>query len=402
MGRRFGNLARCAAVMTVVAVAVGLFPCGGSTARAAQGAGPRPSVEDLPANSWDELEPEYLSWSRPGPYRHPFVRDFRVESFGADQRVVATYFFYWYEAAHLRERQRERTFDPYPFKPPNLETISFRDPDWYEQEFRDMLAAGIDVVLPDYWGEPGQYDRRVAPAPELNYFSTQGIPPMVQALDRLADAGTPLKVGLFLDTTILNDEDLTVERGKRIFYTTIRNFYSKIPPRHWAAIGGRPLVWLYDAQRVFRFDQGTLDFVYEQFPRDFGGMRPFIVREWQWERAKNTGTDELLHTEGLYAWGAAPFGFADDARFTIAQVGAGFSNAQFGRPNPIHTDRQGGRYYEDQLRKALRSGRQMLAVETWNELGEASGILETVEFGRQYIDLTRQYADRFKAGLPPP
>jgi hypothetical protein len=33
---------------------------------------------------------------------------------------------------------------------------------------------------------------------------------------------------------------------------------------------------------------------------------------------------------------------------------------------------------------------------------EPSGILETVEFGRQYIDLIRRYADRFKAGLPPP
>ena len=45
-----------------------------------------------------------------------------------------------------------------------------------------MLAAGIDFVLPDYWGEPGQYARRVAPAPELNLFATEGLPPMVEAL----------------------------------------------------------------------------------------------------------------------------------------------------------------------------------------------------------------------------
>ena len=38
------------------------------------------------------------------------------------------------------------------------------------------------------------------------------------------------------------------------------------------------------------------------------------------------------------------------------------------------------------------------AVETWNELGEASGILETIEFGRDCIDLTRRYADLFKRG----
>jgi hypothetical protein len=86
----------------------------------------------------------------------------------------------------------------------------------------------------------------------------------------------------------------------------------------------------------------------------------------------------------------------------VAEVGPGFSSVQFGRPGGILTERQGGRYYEDQLRKALASKRQIMAVETWNELGEATGILETLEFGRQYIDLTRRYADRFRAGLPPP
>ena len=59
-----------------------------------------------------------------------------------------------------------------------------------------------------------------------------------------------MKVGLFLDTTILNNEDLTTERGKQIFYASIRDYFSRIPPRYWAAIDGRPMVWLYDAQRV--------------------------------------------------------------------------------------------------------------------------------------------------------
>ena len=346
--------------------------------------------------------PDYISWARPGPYRSPFQTDFPIQSFAADQRVVATYFFYWFDAATYRAAQAQRNFDPYPFHPLNLDTISFRDPDWYEHEFRDMLAAGIDIVLPDYWGEPGQYNRRVAPAPELNLFATEGLPPMVVALDRLADAGTPMRIGLFLDTTIMNDEDLTTERGKRILTTTVRDFYSKIPPRHWAAIGGRPLVWLYDAQRVYRFDQSTFDELSAQFARDFGGLTPYVVRELQWERSKNVESDTLIRADGLYAWGAAPFGFAVDPRFNIAQVGPGFSSVQFGRPDGILTDRQSGRYYEGQLRQALLSGRQIMAVETWNELGEATGILETREFGRQYIDMTRRYADRFKAGLPPP
>ena len=50
----------------------------------------------------------------------------------------------------------------------------------------------------------------------------------------------------------------------------------------------------------------------------------------------------------------------------------------------------------EQLQAAVASGRTIMAIETWNELGEATGILETVEYGRQYIDMTRRYVDQFK------
>ena len=104
-----------------------------------------------------------------------------------------------------------------------------------------------------------------------------------------------------------------------------------------------------------------------------------------------------MTSDGLYAWGAAPFGFAFDPKFTIAQVGPGFSSVQFGGgPNRIFTDRRGGAHYEEQLQAAVASGRNIMAIETWNELGEASGILETIEHGRHYIDLTRRYVDLFK------
>ena len=85
-------------------------------------------------------------------------------------------------------------------------------------------------------------------------------------------------------------------------------------------------MWLYDAQKVSAFDQSTFDYVYARFAEDFGGVRPWIVREWQWFTAKNAGSDTVLRTEGLYNWGAAPFGFNPDTRFTVAEVGPGFTS----------------------------------------------------------------------------
>lgn len=381
------------AVVAAAAFVVGLPPV--------EPAGPpvETAQVDPPVETAQVGPPDYLSWAQPGPYRSSDATDFQVTSFDSGQPIVGAYFFYWFDAAYLRSRQRTPGIDPYPYHAVDQDTQSFYDPRWYVKQFSDMLDAGIDFVLPDYWGEPGQYNRRVAPAPELNLFATQGLPPMVEALDQLEQSGRSLKVALFLDTTILNDEDLTTQRGKDILYATIRDYYSRIPPRFWAAIDGRPIVWLYDAQRVFAFDQSTFDYVYEQFPQDFGGLRPWIVREWQWYTAKNTASDAVIHTEGLYSWGAAPFGFNDDPRFTVAEVGPGFKNTQFNQgdgTNRFDTPRRDGAYYEENLTRALASGRKIMAVETWNELGEGSGILETIEFGRQYIDITRRYADAFK------
>jgi hypothetical protein len=355
------------------------------------------AVTGFPGGAAAQTQPEYLSWANPGPYLWPSYTEFQLDSFGAGQPVVTTYFFYWFEAAYLR--QRAFSFDPFPYHPTDEATQSFTDPAWYLKQFTDMQAAGIDFVLPDYWGEPGQYARTVAPAPELNLFATQGLPPMVQALQQLEQAGHPLKIGLFLDTTILNNEDLTTLRGKQIFYASIRDYYSKIPPRLWAAIGGRPVIWLYDAQKVAAFDQSTFDYVYQQFPLDFGGLQPYIVREEQWavERAPS---HQVIRTEGMYGWGAAPFGYNPDPRFTVAQVGPGFQNTQLPGDNRIATPRNDGTAFRNELDQALTSGHQVLAIETWNELGEGSGILETQEFGRQYIDIAREDADRGHATTP--
>jgi uncharacterized protein DUF5010 len=343
--------------------------------------------------------PDYLSWARPGPYRSPYQNQFNIESFSSAQPLVTTYFFYWFDPLGLKGGTPPRN-GTYPYQPVDANIMSFVNPDWYEHEFTDMLAAGIDFVLPDYWGEPGQYARRVAPAPAYNYFATEGLPPMITALQRLRAQGKTLKVGLFLDTTILNDEDLTTERGKQIFYVSIRDYYARIPPELWAAIDNKPVVWIYDAQKVGNFNQSSFDYVYDHFAQDFGGLKPYIVREWQWYQERGA-TNNVIKTEGMYGWGAAPNGFNVDTRFTVAEVGPGFGNTQFGGSGRLFTDRQNGKYYEDQLKSALRSKRKILAVETWNELGESSGILDTVEFGRKYIDLTRKYVDLFKAGKIP-
>src|SRR5581483_10649290 len=128
--------------------------------------------------------------------------------------------------------------------------------------------------------------------------------------------------------------DLTTAAGKEYFYVNVRDFYSRIPPAYWAAIDGRPIVWLYDAQWVSRFDQSSFDYLSDRFAQDFGGLRPYIVREWQWDSSKGVDPPSPIQADGLYVWGAALSGYNADPRLTVAEVGPGFKNRR------INTDRQ--------------------------------------------------------------
>jgi hypothetical protein len=224
---------------------------------------------------------------------------------------------------------------------------------------------------------------------------------MVEALDRnRAQGARPLQIGMFYDTTILANADLLTPAGKEYFYVNVRDFYSRIPPSYWAAIDNKPIVWLYDTIWISGFDQSSIDYLSDRFAQDFGGLRLFVVRESQWQESKGVVPPTPVKSDGLYAWGAAPFGFNTSPELTIAEVGPGFKNTQYctggSEKNCFDTDREGGTYYERQLQQAVKSGRHILAAETWNEFSEGTDIQETVETGRQYIELTRRYVDEFK------
>jgi hypothetical protein len=340
-----------------------------------------------------------MAWAQPGPYMQPAWQDFALKSFSSNAYLATTYYFYWHDYTDPDRRARSQgRFH----SPPDAANYSFLLPQTHQREFGDMVAAGLDFVLPVYWGEPGHPGRTTGPT-SPHYWSTEGIPAMVDALDRNRALGAPpLQIGMFYDTTILANADLTTPAGKEYFYLNVRDFYSRIPPHYWAAIEYKPIVWLYDTIWISRLDQSSLDYLSDRFAQDFGGLRLFIVRESQWQESKGLGQPEptAVTSDGLYAWGAAPFGFNSAPELTVAEVGPGFKNTQYctGGPerNCFDTDRENGARYERQLQQAVASGRHLLAAETWNEFSEGTDIQETIETGRQYIELTRRYVDQFK------
>jgi hypothetical protein len=311
-------------------------------------------------------------------------------SFTATNRLVGTYYFYWYDSPTQAHILDEDGTDALTTHPPTLEGFSYKSAAWHRKQLLDMMAAGIDFLLPVFWGDPSEG------APEAaRHWSYAGLPPLVEARDALVQEGRePPRLGLFYDTSTLRWNragqhiDLTTDFGRRWFYATIRGFYSMIPPRHWAMIERQPLVFLYSAVHAKRHDQSCIDYVKQQFPRDFGGRVPYLVREASWK----------VQADNTVVWGGA-FGLRTPG---IASLGPGYDHSAVPGRTPVSVDRRGGRFYEESWVRFLRRPSAILVVETWNEFHEATDICESREYGRQYLELTRRYTDRFRQGWRPP
>lgn len=327
-----------------------------------------------------------------GPYVRPRPEDFAgSRSFRSGDRIVGTYYFYWYDIytkAHIIDP--EDGTDALTTHPPSLEDFSYKSVRWYKTQLADMEAAGIDVALMVFWGSPAEHATNTA-----LHWSFAGLPPLVQARDELLREGrNPPRIGLFYDTSTLQwnhwryHADLTTEYGKRFFYATIRDFFSCIPPRHWAMIEGRPIVLLYAAAFAKKWDQTLLDYVKAEFPKDFAGRVPWIAPQDSWG----------LKGDSTCAWGGA-LEFKNPG---IGEIGPGYDHSAVPGRAPLVRDRENGRFYTRSWLQFLRRPSNFVMIETWNEFHEGTDICESREYGRQYIELTRKYAQLFKQGWRPP
>jgi len=314
----------------------------------------------------------------------------KIESFSSRDRIAGTYYFYWYDYPdeHFYDdaaREDDALQDHFP----EPEMVSYNSVAWHERELADIAAAGIDFILPVYWGTLDNYFS------VGTWFSVRGLGPLQRAIEERQRRGEPVpKIGLFYDTSTLlagvrrksgepAKPDLTAPEGKDLFYRTIRDFFQQIKPEHWAAIDGKPIVVLYGSGFASGHDQSTAEYVYEQFASEFHGVRPYIIREVSWN----------MKTENVYAWGAA---LAGPSFHGVACVGPGYNDSAVpGRSTPIR-DREEGNFYKWGWLQVLRSDARIALIETWNEMHEGTDVCRSKEYGDQYIRLTAEFVNKFK------
>lgn len=326
-----------------------------------------------------------------GPYVNPSPQEFAAsETFTAKDRIVGTYYFYWYDNETKSHVLDEDGTDALTTHPPTLAGFSYKSGAWHRKQLLDMEAAGIDLALMVFWGSPAEHETNT-----VLHWSFAGLPPLIQAREELlGDGRRPPRIGLFYDTSTLQHNhwhyhaDLTTDFGRRFFAATVRDFYSCIPAKHWAMMDGKPIVLLYAPAFAKNWDQSIIKFTKTEFARDFAGREPWLAPQDAWN----------LRGDGVCAWGGA-LSFRNPG---IGEIGPGYDHSAVPGRTPLVRDREGGKFYEESWLKFLRRPSNFVMIETWNEFHEGTDIAESKEYGRRYIELTRKYADRFKSGWKPP
>lgn len=271
--------------------------------------------------------------SRPQGPRH-------APAFRTGDPVVATTYFYWYDVDPANPPK-----DGYTTWPASWEDFTWRSAGWHKRQLIDMEFAGIDVVLPNYWGHPGQPD-------VPSYFGYAGLRTLVAARAELLREGRkPPGIGMFYDTTTLDADhnpttpadrrDVTTAEGRDWFYRTITGFFDLIPEEHRALIDGKPIVFLYAISHAKYVDEGLLPYVQRRFEREFGtrlflvkdredygflvdnaGIRALSDRIARGELSEVQVLAQLLASEGCYRHsGGTPQGYVE--HLTRAVLGSG-------------------------------------------------------------------------------
>jgi hypothetical protein len=314
-----------------------------------------------------------------------------ADSFKRGQPIVGTTYFYWYDIDTKSHIIDSDGTDALTDHPADMETISYKRPAWHKQQLADMMDAGIDFLMPVFWGVPGKYDG----------WSFAGLPPLIEAHSQLqAEGKKPPAIGLFYDTSILQwngfnkdgsnyHVDLTTDFGKQWFYTAIRDFFSLIPPAKWARIDGEPIIFFYASAFAKAQDPAQFDYVKRRFEADFG-VEPFLVKSSGWKGP----------ADATYSWGGAVSGPLIFRQ--VVALGPGYNDSAVPGRKPLIVERRDGQTYIDRWLQllALRADNRpwIVHVETWNEWHEGTDIANSHEYGRSYIVLTRLFADMWRAG----
>jgi len=264
---------------------------------------------------------------------------------------------------------------------------SAQNPGFWRAQLRGAKRAGLQFILPNLYG-PDMQARG-----EIDTLTAA-----------LVEEDAPVKVGLFDDSwawgvkkfgapwAIAPDMVDTEAAAQTLYQNKWRPYFSKIPAAHWYRIDGRPVIYFYNAGTLKPANRAAavLKRMKALFAADFG-VEPFLAVD----DAFFADPDMAQVADTRFRWDTLAGDFK--ARDGTVAVESGLSRSDmngrhmtnaFVRWDSHGRDRIDTRF-NDRLIKDDRVLRDVLArthdadvllIETWNDLGEGTGIGEAYDY----------------------
>jgi len=122
----------------------------------------------------------------------------------------------------------------------------------------------------------------------------------------------------------------------------------------------------------------------------FDGMHLFSAAKWD---NNPVGKDQQFRND-VNSYQAS----SGKRKYWIAGVTAGYDDHLYRQPAEFR-DRENGEYYKRSWNAAINSTPDLITISTWNEWFEGSAIEPGELWGNTYMDLTAQYAQKYKGTL---
>jgi hypothetical protein len=256
------------------------------------------------------------------------------------------------------------------------------DPAAIARQVEQAQSAGIDGFISSWWGPGSDTDRNLRALLEIAQLSD-------------------FKVSIYFETLAGENEGPLDEDTIETWLAEAIRSYGDHPA--FMQVDGKPLIviWASDAvpldawERIFTKlnDQGLpavyLAMGYRSDNLDvFDGVHDYGIFTIPDLAQTYLSTERAVRYYSLLSDNPAP-------KLWVATVMPGYDDTLQPSRQGLVQERQNGDYYRATWDAALQSDPDWIFITSWNEWYEHTHIEPSVSFGDQYLQITREYADRW-------
>jgi hypothetical protein len=266
--------------------------------------------------------------------------------------------------------------------------LSYDRTDWHLTHLQEARRMGVDVLLPIYRGD----------ARSRILYADKGLLVLVTALQHLEQSSQDFpQIGLYLDTTSLEEAPGESVSLEETLYRMIRQFYERIPARFRARIalsaanGGRDAcpVFLSHAASCAGLDIAALNRLRTRFATEFEGTDLIFLGE--------SGFLGKLALDGYFQTDRTRGFQLQEGWLKLGTVSAAFDSfrtTEAGDAPKFRSRRNGDAYREDWM-SALARKPDWTLIQGWNDYRTGGSVAPTLESGFREADLTRLFTRQF-------